>query len=113
MLLGLHAQSSDAGRLAVRVHVEIVRVDAPGHARRPSEQAAHVGLSNVTPGTRNAQEVRDAAGGVGVRGHAGGHCVTRHHTAWNRRRCTAAADPGGVLDLKGNKQKGLEIMEHF
>lgn len=99
VLFSLHAQSGDAGRLAVRVHVEIVRVDAPRHAGGPSEQAAHVMLSNVTPGARNAQEVRDPAGRVGVRGHTGSHRVAGHHTARDWRSGAAASDPGRVLDL--------------
>lgn len=104
VLFGLHAQSGDAGRLAVRVHVEIVRVDAPGHAGGSPEQAAHVRLSNVTPGARDAQEVRDAAGRVGVRGHTGSHRVAGHHAARDWRGCAAASDPGRVLDLQRNKQ---------
>lgn len=81
MLFGLHAQSGDAGGLAVRVHVEIVGVDACGDAGRPSEQAAHVSLSHVTSGARHAQEVGDPAGGVRVRRHAGSHSVAGNDAA--------------------------------
>lgn len=98
MFLGFHAQSGDAGRLAVRVHVQIVAVDAGAHAWT-SEQAAHVALSHVTSGTWHAQEVRHTAGSMGVRGHAGSHRVTRNNAAWHRGRCAAPADPRGILDL--------------
>lgn len=100
VLFGFHAQSCDTRRLAVGVHVEIVCVDARGHARRSTKQPAHVGLSHVTPRTGHAQKIRHPAGRVGVRSHAGGHGVAGHDAAGYRRRRAAAADPGGVLDLK-------------
>lgn len=108
MLLGFHAQSCNAGGLAVRVHVEIVRVDAGGSA----EQAAHVRLSHVSPGAGNTQEVRHPAGRVGVRSHAGGNGVAGDNTAWNRRRSTAATEPRRVLDLeeKSSYLKRLNIV---
>ena len=98
VLLGLHAQGGDTGRLAVGVHVEVVAVDAAAHPGTP-EQAAHVRLPHVAPGTRHAQEVRHPAG-MGVRGHAGGDGVAGHHAAWHRRCPTAAPYPRGVLDLE-------------
>lgn len=100
MLFGLHAQSGDAGGLAVRVHVEIVRVDACGHARRSSEQAAHVSLPHMTPGARHTQEIRHPAGRVGVRCHTGSHGVAGHNAARHGRCCAAATNPGRVLNLK-------------
>lgn len=84
MLFGLHAQSSDAGGLAVRVHVEIVGVDARRDAGRPSEQAAHVSLTHVTGGTRHAEKIGDPAGRVGVRRHTGSHSVAGHNAARHR-----------------------------
>lgn len=104
MLLGLHAQSGDTGGLAVRVHVEIVGVDACRHAGRPSKQAAHVSLSHVTPGTWHAQKIGDPAGRVGVRCHTGSHSVAGHNTARHRRRCAAATNPRRVLNLKYKRE---------
>lgn len=72
VFLGLHAQSGDARRLPVRVHVQIVSVDAGAHAWTP-EQTAHVALSHVTPWTGHAQEIGHSARSVGVRGHTGSH----------------------------------------
>lgn len=100
VLFGFHAQSGDAGGLAVGVHVEIVSVDASSHARRSSKQAAHVSLPHVTCGTRYSQKIRHPAGRVGVRCHARSHCVTGHNAARHGRRSAAAADPGRVLDLE-------------
>lgn len=100
VLFGFHAQSGDAGGLAVGVHVEIVSVDASSHARRSSKQAAHVSLPHVTCGTRYSQKIRHPAGRVGVRCHARSHCVAGHNAARHRRRSAAAADPGRVLDLE-------------
>lgn len=84
MLFGLHAQSSDAGGLAVRVHVEIVGVDACGDTGGPSEQAAHVSLSHVAGGTWHAQKIGDPAGRVRVRCHTGSHSVAGHDAARHR-----------------------------
>lgn len=109
MLFGLHAQSSDAGGLAVRVHVEIVGVDARGDPRRPSKQAAHVSLSHVTGGTRNAEEVGDPAGRVRVRCHAGSHSVAGNDATRHGRCRAAAADPGGVLDLEVREQSSIRV----
>lgn len=92
VLLGLHAQGGDAGRLAVGVHVEVVAVDGSAHTGAP-EQAAHVRLSHVAPGAGHAQEVGHAAAGVRVGGHARRDGVTRDHATWNRRRCAAASYP--------------------
>lgn len=100
VLFGFHAQSGDAGGLAVGVHVEIVSVDASSHARRSSKQAAHVSLPHVTCGTRYSQKIRHPAGRVGVRCHARSHCVAGHNAARHGRRSAAAADPGRVLDLE-------------
>lgn len=105
VLFGLHAQSSDTGGLPVRVHVEIVRIDGRRHAR-PPEQTAHVSLSHVTPGTRHAQKVGDAAGRVWVRCHTGSHSVAGHDAARHRRRRAAATDPGRVLNLKSLGEEG-------
>lgn len=84
VLFGLHAQSSDAGGLAVRVHVEIVGVDTCRDTRRPSKQAAHVSLSHVTSGTRHAKEIGNPTGRVGVRCHAGSHSVAGHNATRHR-----------------------------
>lgn len=84
MLFGLHAQSSNAGGLAVRVHVEIVGVDACGDPGGPSEQAAHVSLSHVTGGTWDAEKIGDPAGRVRVRRHTGSHSVAGHDAARHR-----------------------------
>lgn len=99
MLLGLHAQSGDAGRLSVGVHVEVIRIDGRGHAG-PSEQTAHVSLSHVSARAGHAQKIRHSAGRVGVRRHTGSHSVAGHDAAGHRRRRAAASDPGRVLDLK-------------
>ena len=104
VLFGLHAQGGDAGGLAVRVHVEVVSVDARAYPLGPPEQAAHVCLSHVAPRAGHAQEVRHTAAGVGVRGHAGGDSVTGHHTARDGGSSTAATNPRWVLDLKGGRE---------
>lgn len=100
VLFGFHAQSGDTGGLAVGVHVEIVSVDASGHAGRSSKQAAHVSLPHVTPGTWYSQKIRHPAGRVGVRRHARSHCVAWHDAARHGRRRAAASDPGRVLNLE-------------
>lgn len=106
MLLGLHAEGRDARRLAVRLPVELVAVEAGAEARC-SKQASHVRLAHVAARPGDAQEVGDAAGprarGVGVRGHAGGHRVTGHHAGWHRRGSPVVADPGRVLNLQRAK----------
>lgn len=99
VLLGLHAQSGNAGRLSVRVHVEVVRIDGCRHAG-PSEQTAHVSLSHVSARTGHAKKIRHPAGWVGVRCHTGSHSVAGHNAARHWRRCAAASDPGWVLNLK-------------
>lgn len=102
VLLGLHAEGRDARSLAVRLPVELIAVEARAEARS-SKQAAHVRLAHVAASPRDAQEVGDAAGpgagGVGVRGHAGGHRVTGHHTGRHGRGGPIVADPGRVLNL--------------
>ena len=111
VLLGLHAQSGDAGGLAVRVHVEVVSIDARAHPLGPPEQAAHVCLSHVAPRAGHAQEVRHTAAGVGVRGHAGGDSVTGHHTARDGGGSVTSTNPRWVLDLKGGgkvKERGRD-----
>lgn len=86
VLLGLHAEGRDARRLAVWLTVELVAVEARVEARG-SKQAAHVRLAHVAASPRDTQEVGDAAGpgagGVSVRGHAGGHRVTGDHARWH------------------------------
>lgn len=87
VLLGLHAESSNARGLAVWLAIELVAVEAWAEARC-SKQATHVCLAHVTASPRDTQEVGDTAGprarGVGVRGHAGWHWVTGDHAGWNR-----------------------------
>lgn len=100
VFLGLHAQRSYAGGLAVWIDVEIVAVDSASHGRT-SEKAAHVRLSHVAAaGAGHAQEVRHASGTVRMGRHARGDRVTRHNTARHWRRSAAAPDPRRVLDLK-------------
>lgn len=100
VLFGLHTQSGNTRGLAVRVHVEIVGVDACSHARRSSKQATHVSLSHMASRTWYPQKIRHPACRMGVWGHTGSHSVAGHNTAGDRRCCTAATDPRGVLNLK-------------
>lgn len=102
MFLGLHAQCSYAGGLAVRIHVEIIAVDSSTHAGT-SKQAAHVRLPHVAAArTGNAQEVSDASGGVRVGRHAGRDRVAGNDAARHWGRSAAAPDPRRVLDLQGH-----------
>lgn len=98
VLLGLHAQRRDAGALAVRLRAQLVAVQAGPDAGR-AEEASHVRLRRGA--ARAAQELGDAAGGVGVAvgRHAGGQRLAGHHAGGHGRGGAAAADPGGVLDL--------------
>lgn len=86
VLLGLHAEGSNARGLAVWLAVELVAIEAWAEARC-SKQATHVRLAHVTASPRDTQEVGDTAGprarGVGMRGHAGWHRVTGDHAGWN------------------------------
>lgn len=104
VFLGLHPQRSYAGGLAVWIHVEVITVDSPADPSTP-KKAAHVCLSHVAaPWTGHAQEVRDTARAVRMRGHAGGHRIARHNAAWHWRGSTAAPNPRGVLDLEKNNR---------
>lgn len=102
VLLGLHAEGSDARGLAVWLAVELVAIEAWAEARC-SKQATHVRLAHVAASPRDTQEVGDTAGsrarGVRVRGHAGWHWVTGDHAGWHWRGSPIVANPGWVLNL--------------
>lgn len=113
VFLGLHAQRSYAGGLAVWIDVEIIAVDSTSHGRT-SKEAAHVRLSHVAAaGAGHAQEVSHASVAVRVGRHARGDRVARHNTARHWRRSTAAPDPRRVLDLKKLKSYFLTIVTHY
>lgn len=102
VLLGLHAQCSNARGLAVWLAVHLVAIEARTEASC-SKQAAHMCLAQVTASPRDTQEVGDAAGPrarrVSVRGHAGRHWVTGDHTGRHWRGSPIVANPGWVLNL--------------
>lgn len=102
VLLGLHAQCSDARGLAVWLAVHLVAIEARTEASC-SKQAAHVCLAHVTASPRDTQEVGDAAGPrarrMSMRGHTGRHRVTGDHTGWHWRGSPIVANPGRVLNL--------------
>lgn len=109
MLLRFHPQGSDAGGLAVRLAVQLVAVEAGAHPGG-TEEAAHVSLSHVAAGARDAEELGDAAGRVRVSmgGHAGGHRLAGDHTGGHRGGGSVVANPGGILDLGvGKEESGL------
>lgn len=100
MFFGLHTQRSYAGGFAVWINIEIIAIDSPTDPSAP-KQAAHMCLSHVAASwTGYTQEVRDTSGTVMVRGHAGGHRVTRHDAAGHRRCPAAAPYPRRVLNLE-------------
>lgn len=109
VLLRLHPQGSDAGRLAVRLAVQLVAIEAGAHPGR-AEEAAHVSLSHVAAGAGDPQELGDAAGRVGVTvgGHARRHRLAGDDAGRHRGGGSVVADPGGVLDLGvGKEASGL------
>lgn len=103
VLLGFHAQCSNARGLAVWLSIHLVAIEARTEASC-SKQAAHVCLAHMAASPRDTQEVGDAAGPrarrMSMRGHTGRHWVTRDHTGWHRRGGPIVANPGRVLDLE-------------
>lgn len=106
VFFSFHSQRRNAGRFSVRVHVQIIPINASAHAWTP-KQAAHVRLSHVTSRSRHSQELRHSARSMWMRRHARSDRVARYNAAWNRRRRTAGAYPRGVLNLqqKGNRRR--------
>lgn len=105
VFLGLHTQRSYAGGLSIWINIEIIAIDSPTDPSTP-KQTAHMSLSHVAASwTWYTQEVRDASRTVRVRGHAGGHRVTRHDTTGHRRCPAAAPYPWRVLDLEKKRRR--------
>lgn len=114
VFLCLHPECGYAGGLAVWIHIEIIAIDSPTHCRT-TKKTAHVCLSHVTAARiGNTEEVGHRS--VRMRRHAGRDRVARHNTSWHRRRCTAAADPRRVLDLREDINKHnvkIKTINHF